>query len=156
MELRPDEAPKLTAHFLELVDKGFYNKMLFHRKVDNFVLQGGDPETKKVSTAWAKSNPGEMGGTKGLGSGGSGKEVPYEINNLTHVKHSVGMALSSPMSDTGDSQFFINLKDNFRLNGMYCVFGQIVEGQGLINKIQRGDRIIRVTRTKAKKSALGR
>jgi peptidyl-prolyl cis-trans isomerase B (cyclophilin B) len=150
MELRPDQAPKLVAHFLNLVDSGFYDKMLFHRKVDKFVLQGGDPGTKKVSVEWAKKNPGEMGGTKSLGSGGSGKEVPYEINDLTHVKHSVGMALSSPMSDTGDSQFFINLKDNFRLNGMYCVFGQVVSGNGLINKIERGDRIIRVSRVKAK------
>lgn len=149
MELRPDQAPKLVAHFLDLVDKGFYNKILFHRRVDNFVVQAGDPKSRKTSTAWAVKNPGESGGTKTLGEGGSGRTVPYEINDLTHVRHSVGMALSGPMSDTGDSQFFINLKDNFRLNGMYCVFGMVVEGNSVIAKIQRGDRILKAARVKA-------
>lgn len=148
VELRPDQAPKLVAHFLSLVDSGFYDKMLFHRKVDNFVIQAGDPKSKAKSSSWAVKNPGEMGGTKTLGDGGSGKTVPYEINDLTHVKHSVGMALEGPMTDTGDSQFFINLKDNFRLNGMYCVFGMVVEGNAVISKIQRGDRIVKVKRVK--------
>lgn len=150
MELRPDQAPKLVEHFLGLVDKGFYDRILFHRRVDNFVVQAGDPKSRKTSTAWAVKNPGESGGTKTLGEGGSGKSVPYEINDLTHAKHSVGMALAGAMSDTGDSQFFINLKDNFRLNGMYCVFGMVVEGNSVIAKIQRGDRILKAKRVKAK------
>lgn len=149
MELRPDQAPKLVEHFLGLVDKGFYDRILFHRRVDNFVVQAGDPKSRKTSTAWAVKNPGESGGTKTLGEGGSGKSVPYEINDLTHAKHSVGMALAGAMSDTGDSQFFINLRDNFRLNGMYCVFGMVVEGNSVIAKIQRGDRILKAKRVKA-------
>jgi peptidyl-prolyl cis-trans isomerase B (cyclophilin B) len=141
MEVRKDQAPKLAAHFLDLVDRGFYTGLLIHRKVKDFVIQSGDPASRKVSTKDAVARPGEMGGTKGLGEGGSGKEIPYEINDLVHDRFTVGMALSSPMSDTGDSQFFINLKNNHRLNGLYCVFAKVVEGQEVIPLIERGDRI---------------
>ena len=150
VELRPDQAPKLVKHFLSLVNQGFYDGQLFHRKVDNFVLQGGDPESKKWTPAQARKNPGESGGTKGLGDGGSGTTVPYEINDLIHDKYTVGIALESPMSDTGDSQFFINLKDNHRLNGLYVVFGRVVDGMDVVDKCQRGDRIVEIKRTRSR------
>ena len=147
MEFYPEEAPKLCEHLLEIIGKKFYDGMLIHRKVPNFVIQAGDPASKKVTVKWAKKNPGEMGGTKTLGDGGSGKSVPFEINNLTHEKYSVGMALESPMDDSGDSQFFINLKDNFRLNGMYVVFAKVIKGQDIVDKIERGDRIKSIRKT---------
>src|SRR5690349_16739357 len=91
IELYPAQAPKLVSHVLGLVDKRFYDGMLIHRKVPDFVVQTGDPLSKKVSVAWARKHPGDHGGTKGLGDGGSGKSVPFEINDLTHEKYAVGM-----------------------------------------------------------------
>jgi len=146
IELDAEQAPNLVAHVLKLVDDKFYDRMLFHRKVDNFVIQTGDPESKKVSVAFARKNKGKYGEVPGLGEKGSGKTVKYEINDLTHAKYTVGMALESPMDDSGDSQFFINIKDNFRLNGMYEVFGKVVKGFAVIDKIERGDRIVRIRR----------
>lgn len=146
VRLEKDQAPKLVAHFLGLVDRGFYDGMLWHRKVPNFVIQTGDPASKSKTPEWARARPGERGGTKGLGDGGSGKSVPFEINDLVHDRYAVGMALESPMDDSGDSQFFVNLKDNHRLNGMYVVFGHVVQGQGVVDKVERGDRIARIRR----------
>ncbi len=153
VEIRKDQAPKLAAHFMDLVDAGFYNGLLFHRKVDGFVAQAGDPKSRTVTPAWARANPGEYGGTETLGDGGSGKSVTYEVNDLQHHKYSVGMALEAPMSDTGDSQFFINLADNHRLNGLYCVFGQVVKGMDVVDRIERGDRITRIRRVTASRAA---
>ncbi|MCG9896000.1 MAG: peptidylprolyl isomerase, partial [Fimbriimonadaceae bacterium] len=119
MEFDLGEAPLIGRHVLDLVSRGFYDRQIIHRRVENFVLQAGDPASKGWTPARALAAPGESGGTKGLGDGGSGKPVRFEINNLVHARGTVGMALESPMSDTGDSQWFINLKNNFRLNGMY-------------------------------------
>ncbi|MCW5936187.1 MAG: peptidylprolyl isomerase [Fimbriimonadaceae bacterium] len=141
MEVRIDQAPKIGGHFLDLVDRKFYDRILFHRLVPGFVVQSGDPESKKVTPAWARNHPGESGGTENLGEGGSGKSVPFEINDLKHTKYSVGMALESPMDDSGDSQFFINLADNHRLDGSYVVFARVTKGKGVVDKIRRGDRI---------------
>lgn len=149
IELRPDQAPNLTKHVMELVDRKFYDRQLIHRKVDNFVIQSGDPTSKKVSVAYARKHKGKMGEVPGLGDAGSGRSVPFEINDLTHEKYTIGMALESPMDDSGDSQFFINLKDNFRLNGMYEVFGKVVKGQSVVDKIQRGDRIRFIRRVRS-------
>lgn len=146
IELYPQEAPKLVKHFLALVDSKFYDGILFHRKVPNFVTQSGDPKSKRVSPEEARKKPGESGGTEGLGDGGSGTTVPFEINNLTHEKGTVGMALEAPMSDTGDSQFFINLKQNSRLNGMYVVFGKVTKGWDVVERVERGDRIKSIRR----------
>jgi cyclophilin family peptidyl-prolyl cis-trans isomerase len=146
MRLERQQAPMLVAHFLSLVDKGFYDGMLWHRKVPDFVIQTGDPASKSKTPEWARARPGERGGTKGLGDGGSGKSVPFEINDLVHDRYAVGMALESPMDDSGDSQFFVNLKANHRLNGMYVVFAHVVQGKTVVDKVERGDRIVRVRR----------
>lgn len=146
IELLKDQAPLIVEHVLELVDHKFYDHMLFHRKVDNFVIQSGDPKSKKVSVSFARKHKGKMGEVPGLGESGSGKSVKFEINEVPHAKYTMGMALESPMDDSGDSQFFINLKDNFRLNGMYVVFGKVTSGQSVIDKIERGDRITSIRR----------
>ncbi len=148
LELRKDQSPKLVTHFLGLVDNDFYDNLLFHRKVEDFVIQAGCDKTRGKSPAWARKHPGENGGTKWVGDGGSGTSVPYEVNDLIHDQYTIGMALESPMDDSGDSQFFINLKDNHRLNGLYNVFGKVVKGFDVVNAVERGDRIIEIKRTK--------
>lgn len=140
------DSPKISNHFLQLVDKKFYDGLLIHRKVKDFVVQSGDPGSRKMTPDQARAKPGEMGGTAGLGDGGSGKNISFEINDRRHEKYSVGMALEAPMSNTGDSQFFINLKDNFRLDGSYVVFAKVVRGMDVVDSLERGDRIVRIKR----------
>ncbi|HXH61171.1 MAG TPA: peptidylprolyl isomerase [Fimbriimonadaceae bacterium] len=143
IELMPDKAPKTVAHFLALVDKGFYNGILFHRVVDNWVAQAGDPLSKTWTREEALKAPvGSYGEVKGLGDGGSGTTIPFEDNDVSHQPGTVGMALESPASDTGDSQFFINLADNKRLDHKYCVFGKVTVGLDKIKTIRRGDPIV--------------
>lgn len=143
IELFPDKAPKLVEHFLALVDRKFYNGILFHRVVDGWVAQTGDPESKTMTREEALALPvGDYGQVEGLGEGGSGKTVPFEDNDISHLPGVVGMALESPASDTGDSQFFINLEDNSRLDHKYCAFGKVTVGLDRIKKIRRGDPII--------------
>jgi cyclophilin family peptidyl-prolyl cis-trans isomerase len=120
--------------------------------VPDFVVQSGDPQSKHVDSEFSRTHPDEYQGTKGIGDGGSGKTVPFELNELRHNQYTVGMALEAPMSDTGDSQFFINLKYNMRLYGKYCVFGKITKGQKVIDSLERGDRILWAKRKKAKKA----
>ena len=67
--------------------------------------------------------------------------MPFEKNDLKNVATSVSLALSKPASDTGDSQFFINLANNAFLDGNYCVFGQVVKGFDVVFKIQKGDAV---------------
>jgi cyclophilin family peptidyl-prolyl cis-trans isomerase len=85
--------------------------------------------------------PEEVGSKYHLGGGGSGQNIPFEPNSLTNDTDTLAMALSGPRSATGDSQFFINLVDNHKLDGDYCVFGKVVGGTELVDKIQQGDRI---------------
>lgn len=149
IELFADAAPKTVAHSIDLIKRKFFDGMLVHRLVPDFVVQWGDPKSKKMKPAEAKAKPGPMGGTDGLGDGDSGKSIPFETNSKKHDAGTIGMALSGPRSDTGDSQWFVNLKDNHRLNGDYCVFGKVVgKGMDVVRKIERGDRIasIRVLR----------
>ena len=98
-----------------------------------------------MTPAEAKSKPGPMGGTMGLGEGGSGKSVKFEKNGLSHVRGAVGIALESPGDNSGDSQFFINLVDNKRLDGKYVVFAHVVRGMDVVERTRRGDLIRRVT-----------
>ncbi len=143
IELFSKEAPKTVEHFVGLVKKGFYNGIRFHRVVPRFVVQAGDPKSAKLSDKDSASRDDGEGGTIGVGDGGSGKVVPFEKNSLTHQHGAVSMALSAPASDTGDSQFFINLKENGFLNGNYCVFGKVVKGLDVVAKIRRGDVIVK-------------
>lgn len=143
IELMPDKAPKTVAHFLKLIDSKFYNGILFHRVVDKWVAQAGDPLSKTWTREEAlKAELGSYGEVKGLGDGGSGTTIPFEDNDVSHKPGTVGMALEAPASDTGDSQFFINLEDNKRLDHKYCVFGRVTTGLDKIKSIRRGDPIV--------------
>lgn len=149
LEVFPKEAPKTVGHFLDLVRRKFYDGILFHRVVPNFVVQAGDPGSRKLTTQEVAAKDDHAGGTSGLGGGGSGANgstagIPYEETARTHDPGSVSMALSAPRTPTGDSQFFINLKPNHTLDGDYCVFGRVTKGMEIVEKIKRGDRIIAI------------
>ncbi len=114
-KLYDEKAPVTTANFIKLAESGFYDGLIFHRVVDNFVIQTGDPT--------------------GTGKGGSGETIPLEIvEGLTHTNGAVGMARSSdPNSAT--SQFYICESAQHSLDGKYAVFGQVIKGMTVIRAI---------------------
>jgi cyclophilin family peptidyl-prolyl cis-trans isomerase len=140
IELYPQAAPQTVAHIVELAKKGYYNGILFHRVVNDFVAQAGDPATKKHKKPEFFGMTWEQAAEKyELGNGGSGKPVVREMK-LPHLQYTLGLARgASP--DSGDSQFFFNLKENTSLDSAYCAFGRVVEGQELLQKIEIGDKI---------------
>ena len=124
-ELYEKEAPVTTKNFIDLIQKGFYNGLIFHRVEPGFVIQGGDP--------------------KGNGTGGSGKTIPLEIApSLTHKKGAVGMARSQD-PNSASSQFYICIEDAKFLDKNYAVFGQVTQGQDVVAKIRKGDKILKAT-----------
>jgi cyclophilin family peptidyl-prolyl cis-trans isomerase len=145
MELYPKVAPKTVAHFVALCKKNFYDRVLFHRVEKDFVIQAGDPTSKDIPDSEASALSAQELASKypSLGSNGSGTNVPLEPG-LPHLPFSVGLARSSAR-DSGDSQFYINLKDNVQLDNDYCIFGRVVEGQEVAKKVQVGDRITSLT-----------
>lgn len=152
IELRPDLAPKTVEHFIKLVNEKFYDGILFHRFEEGFVVQGGDPSSKKIKTSDIADITREEVQRKypTLGQGGSGKNVPLEAKG-SHTKGTVGLARSG-QPDSGDSQFFFNIADNSgKLDALgYCVFGKVVKGENVMNELRRGDKIESVRILKAK------
>lgn len=130
IDLYPQSAPKTVAHMVDLLKKKFYDGILVHRVVPGFVVQAGDPGTKKGGI-----------NAPGIGSGGSGQNVPFESNSLTNDPGTMAMALSAPRSATGDSQWFINLEPNHQLDGDYCVFGKVTKGMDVVRRVKAGDKI---------------
>jgi peptidyl-prolyl cis-trans isomerase B (cyclophilin B) len=124
MEMRffPDQAPKHVENFIKLAKSGFYDKTIFHRVIPGFMIQGGDPNTKDETN---KST---------YGMGGPGYHIKAEFNDRPHVRGTVSMARSSD-SDSAGSQFFIVVKDSPHLNGKYTVFGEVVKGMEVADKI---------------------
>jgi len=120
LELYPDIAPKTVDNFVSLVEKEFYNGLIFHRVIKGFMIQGGDPE--------------------GTGMGGPGYSIPGEFssngfeNNLKHTEGVISMARSMD-PDSAGSQFFIMHKTSPHLDGSYAAFGKIIEGMEVVNKI---------------------
>lgn len=128
VELFEDIMPVTTANFAKLVSDGFYNGVKFHRVIPNFMVQGGDPLTKESDTArW--------------GTGGPGYAIKDEfVSNplLTNTRGTIAMANSGP--NTGGSQFFINVADNTFLDGKHPVFGRVISGMDIVDKIVHVDR----------------
>ena len=123
-ELYTDKAPVTTKNFVDLANSGFYDGLKFHRVEPGFVVQGGDP--------------------KGDGTGGSGKTIQLEINpELKHVKGALGMARSQN-PNSASSQFYITLDETPFLDGSYAVFGKVVHGMDVVEKIKVGDKINKV------------
>lgn len=139
VELRPDAAPKTVANFVGLVGKKFYDGLVFHRVVPNFVIQGGDP--------------------KGDGTGGSGANIPLEIKcrdgaltegkevacpvEFPHRDGALAMARSAD-PNSASSQFYITIGEQSFLDGKYAVFGYVTEGKDIVRLIRQGDAIKRI------------
>jgi peptidylprolyl isomerase len=118
IKLRPDLAPGHVARIKELAREGFYDGLLFHRVIDGFMAQTGDPQ--------------------GVGTGGSGRKLKAEFSREPFKRGTVGMARAqSP--DSGDSQFFIMFDDGAFLNGKYTVWGQVTAGMEFVDNIKRGE-----------------
>ena len=128
LELLPEEAPLTVDNFVGLARRNYFNNVLFHRVVPNFVVQGGDP--------------------RGDGNGGPGYQIRCEINEVPYARGAVGMALSG--KDTGGSQWFVTHSPQPHLDGGYTVFGRVVEGMEVVDRIVRGDRIRSVTITETR------
>jgi cyclophilin family peptidyl-prolyl cis-trans isomerase/HEAT repeat protein len=122
LELFADDAPLTVRSFLSLAARGFFDGQEWPRVVPNFVIQGGDP--------------------RGDTSGGPGYSIRDEINRHLYLRGTLGMALSGP--DTGGSQWFVTHSPQPHLDGTYTVFGQVVRGMEVADRILPGDRIIRI------------
>ena len=118
IKLRPDLAPNHVARIKELARAGFYDGIVFHRVIDGFMAQTGDPT--------------------GTGMGGSGKKLKAEFSREAHVRGTCSMARAqSP--DSADSQFFICFAPARFLDGQYTVWGEVTEGMEFVDKIKRGE-----------------
>ena len=119
-ELYPDIAPNTVNNFISLIQKGFYDGVIFHRVINGFMLQGGDPD--------------------GVGTGGPGYCIPGEFshngfkNDLAHTPGVLSMARTM-VPDSAGSQFFIMHKTSPHLDGEYAAFGKVIEGMDVVNKI---------------------
>jgi len=119
-ELYPDVAPNTVRNFISLVNKGFYDGLVFHRVIKDFMIQGGDPD--------------------GNGTGGPGYSIKGEFaingfkNDLRHTEGVLSMARSA-MPDSAGSQFFIMHKTSPHLDGSYAAFGKVTEGMETVNAI---------------------
>lgn len=124
VELFQNETPKTVANFVNLAESGFYNNLVWHRIVKDFVIQTGDPTTRN-----AEGNPCNWG------SGSSNSTIPFEyVPSLPNNVGYLGMA-STAAGQPGTSQFYINLINNTSLNGNYAVFGKVISGMNVVDAI---------------------
>ena len=138
-ETYPNEAPKTVARIVELVNKRFYNGQRVHRVVPNFVVQLGDPTTRDMTK---QADWGRMGSGTPIG-------VAEITKTRTHVRGAVAMAHAGDASKA-DSQWYIALSPQPRLDGQYTVFGKVISGMDVVGKLEVTDRIVRVTVREAK------
>ena len=117
-ELFPEIAPMHVQRIKKLASAGFYDNVKFHRVIEGFMAQTGDP--------------------LGNGTGGSGKKLDAEFNTKPHVRGAVSMARAAD-PNSADSQFFICFKDSHFLDGQYTVWGQVISGMQYVDNIKRGD-----------------
>lgn len=121
VDLFEGDAPKTVANFAKLARSGFYDGLIFHRVIPNFMVQGGCP--------------------RGDGTGGPGYTIPDEINSNQHLAGSLSMAHAGP--NTGGSQFFICHSPQPHLDGVHTVFGR-TQDMAIVNSIRRGDKISKI------------
>ncbi len=140
IRLYTDEAPKTTAHISKLVRDGFYDGQKIFKAVKKprpFLVQFGDPQTKTRPI----DDP-------AMGTGGTGTKIPYEASGLRHVRGAVGLSRLPEDKDSGDCQFYIMLGAYSFLDDNYTVFGQVVEGLDLLDSLEPGDVVTKVTYVK--------
>ena len=123
IELYPDSAPVTVANFRKLIKRKYYDGVIFHRYIEDFVIQGGDPG--------------------GDGTGGPGYSITDEFNERKHLTGAVAMAHAGP--GTAGSQFYICLAPAPHLNSGYTVFGQVIQGMDNVFKLRQGDKMTKVT-----------
>ena len=125
ISLKGDDAPLHVANFCKLAEEGFYNGTAFHRVIPGFMVQGGDPLSKGADRSK-------------MGTGGPGYTVPAEIG-AKHVRGSVAAArlgdMVNPQRASSGSQFYICVVQTTHLDGQYSVFGEVVEGMDVVDKI---------------------
>ncbi len=119
IEMRPDLAPGHVTRIKELVRKGFYDGVVFHRVIDGFMAQTGDPT--------------------GTGMGGSGQKMRAEFNKEPHLRGTLSMARAGD-PNSADSQFFIVLADAHYLDNQYTVWGKVTSGMEFVDQIKKGNR----------------
>lgn len=119
IEMRPDLAPKHVARIKELARQGFYNGIVFHRVIEGFMAQTGDPT--------------------GTGTGGSGTKLKAEFSREPHMRGALSMARAASV-DSADSQFFIVLSASNFLDGQYTYWGKVTSGMEFVDKIKKGDK----------------
>ncbi len=123
----PEHAPKTVNNFVFLAREGFYDGVAFHRVINNFVVQGGDPT--------------------GTGMGGPGYKFEDEVKN-NPLKHETGvLSMANAGPGTNGSQFFITHSPQPHLNGKHTVFGKVTAGMDVVNAIRQGDKMVKVTIT---------
>ena len=115
------ESPNTSNQIIKLIKNKFYDGLMFHRVISNFVAQTGDPT--------------------GTGAGGSGKTVTFEKNNLKHKFGEIGLARAGNNLNSGDSQFYICLNTLPHLDGKYVIFAKIISGEDNVKKIKQGTKI---------------
>jgi peptidyl-prolyl cis-trans isomerase B (cyclophilin B) len=118
----PEKAPKHVENFLALAKSGFYNGTIFHRVIPGFMIQGGDPNTKDLNKP------------ETYGQGGPSQKLKAEFNDIPHRRGILSMARTNDPNSAG-SQFFIVVKDSNFLDGQYTVFGEVVKGMEVADKI---------------------
>ena len=124
IELFENEAPGTVKNFVDLINKGFYNGLNFHRVIPGFVAQGGCPY--------------------GTGTGGPGYQIKCETEGNPHI-HQVGaLSMAHAGKDTGGSQFFICYDSFPHLDGVHTVFGQVTNGMDDVFNIKQGDKILKI------------
>lgn len=119
LEMRPDLAPKHVKRIKELTRKGFYDGVVFHRVIEGFMAQTGDPT--------------------GTGSGGSGEKIKAEFSREPHMRGIASMARAADIN-SADSQFFIVLSASTFLDGQYTVWGKVTQGMEFIDMVKKGDK----------------
>ncbi|MBF13715.1 MAG: peptidylprolyl isomerase [Legionellales bacterium] len=117
IQTKPDVAPKHVERISQLVQEGFYDGLTFHRVIDGFMAQGGDP--------------------RGDGTGGSGTNIPAEFSQEKHKRGTASMARAQD-PNSADSQFFICFEEAPFLDGQYTVWGEVIEGMEFVDQIKRG------------------
>jgi len=126
-ELFADEVPKTVANFEQLANSGFYDGTKFHRVIPNFMIQGGDPDSKT--------------GKGRVGTGGPGYTIKCETDKNVH-KHVAGtLSMAHAGKDTGGSQFFICHSPQPHLDGKHTVFGQVSKGMDIVNRVGQNDEV---------------
>ncbi|RQD70481.1 MAG: peptidylprolyl isomerase [Tindallia sp. MSAO_Bac2] len=127
VELFEKDAPKTVDNFVKLIQEGFYDGLTFHRVIDDFVIQGGCP--------------------KGNGTGGPGYTIKCELDNNPNKHERGSLSMAHAGRDTGGSQFFICHSPQPHLDGNHTVFGKVTEGLEIVDKIEAGDKMVKVTVT---------